>query len=257
MKGQQKLDLGNLSSQQFSPVPIAQEGAKAFTAARGGDYKPVDPQLHQDPAVGYAVGREYQGKIGSTPSPRLQRSYEAMRSEVHQQYDFMTKPKEEGGMGLQHEVTPHDPYPSVQHMAADVAQGRIKSMSTETTGGHGFFTNEDNDKFRAVHDLFGHAATGRGFSRHGEEAAWRSHVQMFSPEAREAMTSETRGQNSLMNYSPRGGFVDQAEALVPMSRAAQNPDLKGIVQKRSRPTKPKPQGVQNRFPGMAPKRKLP
>ena len=83
-------------------------------------------------------------------------------------------------------------------------------MATESTGGHHFFTNEENDKFRAVHDTFGHAAIGRGFSRHGEEAAFLSHRQMFPPEAHAALTSETRGQNSFLNYGPTGDFPDQS-----------------------------------------------
>jgi hypothetical protein len=59
-----------------------------------------------------------------------------------------------------------------------------------------------NDLFRAVHDIFGHAKEGHQFGPRGEENAWRQHVQMFTPAARAAMTSETRGQNSWVNYGP-------------------------------------------------------
>jgi hypothetical protein len=57
-----------------------------------------------------------------------------------------------------------------------------------------------NDKFRAIHDLFGHAAEGYSFGPRGEENAWIRHSQMFSAEAQRAVTSETRGQNSWVNY---------------------------------------------------------
>jgi hypothetical protein len=60
----------------------------------------------------------------------------------------------------------------------------------------------ENEKFRAVHDLMGHAIYGNQFGPKGEEAAWAIHQQMYSPLARLAMTAETRGQNSLVNYSP-------------------------------------------------------
>jgi hypothetical protein len=60
----------------------------------------------------------------------------------------------------------------------------------------------ENEKFRAVHDLLGHAIYGNQFGPKGEEAAWAIHQQMYSPLARLAMTAETRGQNSLVNYSP-------------------------------------------------------
>jgi len=57
-----------------------------------------------------------------------------------------------------------------------------------------------NDKFRAIHDLFGHAAEGYGFGPRGEENAWLKHSQMFSREAQKALTTETRGQNSWVNF---------------------------------------------------------
>ena len=61
-----------------------------------------------------------------------------------------------------------------------------------------------NDIFRIVHDYFGHAKEGFGFGPKGEENAWHHHMQMFSPEARKALTSETRGQNSWVNFGPKG-----------------------------------------------------
>ena len=59
-----------------------------------------------------------------------------------------------------------------------------------------------NEKFRATHDYYGHAIKGNGFGAKGEETAFASHQQMYSPLARIAMTAETRGQNSFVNYSP-------------------------------------------------------
>lgn len=83
-----------------------------------------------------------------------------------------------------------------------------------------------NDIFRAVHDYYGHAKEGVGFRADGEENAWRSHASMYSPLARLAMTSETRGQNSWLNYGPHGEhnrnartedtiFADQKIGLLP------------------------------------------
>lgn len=61
-----------------------------------------------------------------------------------------------------------------------------------------------NDVFRAVHDAFGHAMEGSGFRMHGEENAWQSHVRFYTGPARRAITTETRGQNSLLNSGPIG-----------------------------------------------------
>lgn len=164
--------------------------------------------------------------------------YKALAEETSRQFDFMTRPRHKGGMGMDVQVTKEDPYskpspipgslygaPDPAAMVRDVRENnRIKVLSTETTGGHPFLSNDENDMFRAVHDVFGHAATGRGFDAHGEEAAFRSHVSMFSPMARGAMASETRGQNSVNNFikTPQqlaaGDYADQKVIVLPSTQ---------------------------------------
>ena len=83
-----------------------------------------------------------------------------------------------------------------------------------------------NDLFRAVHDAFGHGMEGAGFRGRGEENAWQAHVRLFTGSAIGAITSETRGQNSWVNYGPSGEqnqtasaedtvFADQKVGLMP------------------------------------------
>jgi hypothetical protein len=83
-----------------------------------------------------------------------------------------------------------------------------------------------NDLFRAVHDAFGHSLEGAGFRARGEENAWQAHVRLFTGSAVGAITSETRGQNSWLNYGPHGEknrtaktedtvFADQKTGLMP------------------------------------------
>ena len=83
-----------------------------------------------------------------------------------------------------------------------------------------------NDLFRAVHDAFGHSLEGAGFRARGEENAWQAHVRLFTGDAVGAMTSETRGQNSWLNFGPFGSqnqnakiedttFADQKVGLMP------------------------------------------
>jgi hypothetical protein len=57
-----------------------------------------------------------------------------------------------------------------------------------------------NDLFRAVHDAFGHGIEGAGFRADGEENAWQAHARLFTGSAVAAITSETRGQNSWVNF---------------------------------------------------------
>jgi hypothetical protein len=58
-----------------------------------------------------------------------------------------------------------------------------------------------NEKFRAVHDYYGHSVEGYQFGKDGEENAWIEHSKMLSPLAQWALSTETRGQNSYVNYS--------------------------------------------------------
>jgi hypothetical protein len=85
-----------------------------------------------------------------------------------------------------------------------------------------------NEQFRAVHDYFGHAVRGNPFGAKGEEIAWASHEQMYSPLAKIAMTSETRGQNSFVNYTPvNAELYSQMEDL---RRLQQEARAKGDVE---------------------------
>ena len=83
-----------------------------------------------------------------------------------------------------------------------------------------------NDLFRAVHDAFGHGLEGAGFRADGEENAWQAHARLFTGSAVAAITSETRGQNSWLNYGPYGEtnrtaklegtvFAEQKTGLMP------------------------------------------
>ncbi|MEO6157822.1 MAG: hypothetical protein ABIQ39_09350, partial [Ilumatobacteraceae bacterium] len=178
--------------------------------------------LQADPVRGHAMFLSYRDQLRQPTgdTPELRASYSSLATHVGEQYAHMTRPRDQGGMGLTHEVTAEDPYPTAAAMAQDVAGGRIRTLATATTGKHELFSDETNDQFRAVHDVFGHAATGRGFSRHGEEAAFRSHRQMFPPEAHPALTSELRGQNSYLNYGP-GGFASQDGNIVGLPKWAE------------------------------------
>jgi hypothetical protein len=83
-----------------------------------------------------------------------------------------------------------------------------------------------NDLFRAVHDAFGHGLEGAGFRAQGEENAWQAHARLFTGPALGALTSETRGQNSWLNFGPYGEqnrtakventvFAEQKTGLMP------------------------------------------
>lgn len=109
-------------------------------------------------------------------------------------------------------------YGSSQDMLNDVAKNRHLYVYQ---GGdpHEFLHEVDprtglntNEMFRAVHDFYGHAVHGASFGPHGEEKAWAAHSAMFTPLAHAALTSETRGQNSMVNYSPLNALLKSRAA---------------------------------------------
>lgn len=140
--------------------------------------------------------------------PRAHAAFRDMADQVDRQYAHLTGP-----MGVKVEPVDYDPYPDHKAMMADLAQRRLRVLRTSSTGSHPFFTDEQNDRFRAVHDAFGHAATGRAFDGHGEEAAWAAHSAMFHGAGRRAMTTETRGQNGSLIVNRQ--FAPQKVALLP------------------------------------------
>lgn len=96
-----------------------------------------------------------------------------------------------------------------------------------------------NDVFRIVHDVFGHGKDGVGFGPTGEENAWQSHVRMYSPLAARAMTSETRGQNSWVNYGPHGeaNRTNQKETVYAAQKATLLPSwtMEGLEEAHEAP----------------------
>ena len=172
-------------------------------------------------------------------TPQANASYGALHEEVGRQFDFMTNPRSKGGLGLSAHVTPVDPYgrrdmsqpyadqPNkiMGDMKEDVANGRIQALSTATTGGTESFDNDTNNMFRVVHDLFGHAGANRGIDRHGEEAAYQLHRQMFSPLARGALASELRGQTAHLLQT--GSFISHPKRGIGMDTGPLHPQQFG------------------------------
>lgn len=144
--------------------------------------------ISADPERGVQIARDYE----SAPlfDRRAEAAYVAFRNETVRQWEELNRK-------IRLTVSATDPYADYSEMVQAVQGGSLAVLSTATTGGHPFMTDAENDMFRAVHDYHGHYLTGRDFSRHGEEAAWTRHSRMYSDLARSAMTTETRGQNSV------------------------------------------------------------
>jgi len=192
----------------FNPVRLAVDGARGYASKLGyGDPHASDySRIMQSPTTMRAVGQAYD-RLPMHDAAAVPH-FEAMRNEVNHQFDHAVNT-----MGVRPEFVDHDPYSDVHDMIGDITNNRrLKVLNSATTGGHPYFSNDENDRFRFVHDLFGHAATGRSFDRHGEQAAYQAHAKMFSPQAQPALATETKGQNSSLLLN--GSFAPQKLAVL-------------------------------------------
>ena len=159
-----------------------------------------------DAEIGARIAAEYDALPKTDPDAR--RAYWALRDEIRAQYKCLLD------AGYTFIFTSDDPYTSSAEMRDDVR--RNKRLRVFTGGEEHPFLGWDNNLFRAVHDIFGHAAEGYEFGPRGEHNAWIHHSMMFSPLAQRALTTDTRGQNSWFNFGPKPGqFAEQKAALMP------------------------------------------
>lgn len=205
--------------------PVAQDVANSYNEA------------HSRPPVGHGYvevnqprARSIAGAYDAAPdddskNPEVRAAYGALSREVDAQWDHAVA----GGMKFEPWTKEGQPYDTSKQMTEDV---RANKHMYFYTGGdpHELMAKVDektglttNDKFRAVHDYYGHAAGGYGFGPRGEENAWVSHSQMLSGQARRALTTETRGQNSWVNfgrqnYDKDGNHLNKSPADRPYAK---------------------------------------
>ncbi|WP_247674540.1 hypothetical protein [Micromonospora sp. C51] len=201
-----------VASPCFPPVAYVCRGARRYAP---GTPSQAYARVRLDPVVGAAIADAY--VAAPQRDERAYAAYAAFCRETVRQYHLLVGRTEFGGLGVTVRIVDEDPYPDVASMIDDVRQRRLKVFASAASGNpHPYLSDGENDMFRAVHDVFGHAASGRGFDRHGEEAAWLKHSTMYSPLAVRAMTTETRGQNcaQIFRYGGRR-FAEQKAALLP------------------------------------------
>ena len=216
----------------FGPNEVARKVAMDYANEIGIDYNPPKQYAKVDKKRAMRVADEYDKMVHAPNDPNVKASYDAMIKETIAQWEAIKK------TGLKVEPIPAgatDPYKASPRLAIldvkdnnhlwffptsngfgtsetaniDVSGNPLMNPTGEFINGHEMLAN---DVFRIVHDYFGHIKEGVGFRADGEENAWRSHSAMYSDLARPAMTSETRGQNSWVNYGPYAEFNKTASA---------------------------------------------
>lgn len=196
--------------------------AERYAQSSGIPYNPPSTYVKVDPVRASRIANAFDQMTHDPSNPEVAAAYKAMVDETLAQYDEIAK----SGLKVEFiDSSQPDPYDGNPRKMTEDVRNNNHMWVFSTRDGYGAGTAFDptahpllaltshqisgwqalaNDIFRVVHDYFGHVKEGVGFRADGEENAWRSHSAMYSPPARRAMTSETRGQNSWVNYGPHG-----------------------------------------------------
>jgi len=226
-----------LFSQPLQDATSVSERYQRTQGIRGQEPRQV-VELDEERAA--VIGKAYDKMKHDPKNPEVVRAYKALVEETLAQYDAIL----EEGYAMELNDAEYD---NSKDMIEDVRNRKVmRVFSTEDGfGSKGISAKERrenpmladsgrtdkngkpllvNDIFRFVHDFFGHGKLGNGFGPLGEENAWNVHSLMFSPLARRALTTETRGQNSWVNFS---GVNDKAFEIRDQARKARaDGDLK-------------------------------
>jgi hypothetical protein len=202
--------------------------AEAYAAENGIDFKRQAEYVTIDPEFSQRIADAYDVMENDPTNPDVLRAYDDLIDQTTAQY----KALEDAGYSFYFFDDTTDPYDGNPTNAMRDLRKNKRMGVYSTAAGYG--PDDDfnildnpmlrdtgmkwpfgspngpketvyaNDLFRAVHDAFGHGLEGSGFRGRGEENAWQAHVRLFTGDAVKALTSETRGQNSWLNYGPYG-----------------------------------------------------
>jgi hypothetical protein len=232
------------------PDPELNRVAERYAEQNGIDLQRQAEYVEVDVERAERIAQAYEEMEHAPQDPRVKEAYQDLVRQTRAQYDALVNAGYEFYF-FDGETDPYDgnPWNAMRDLRVN------KRMAVFTTE-DGFGTDEDfdptdnplledtgikwafgspdgprrrvlaNDLFRAVHDAFGHGLEGAGFRARGEENAWQAHVRLFHGPAIGALTSETRGQNSWLNFGPYGEhnrtagildtvFADQKTGLMP------------------------------------------
>jgi len=212
-----------------------------------------EPVTELDTDLSKEIADAYEAMEDNPNAPEVKEAYEAMAKETMDQYQYMI----DSGYTLEMYQGEGDPYANSQEMIADLTDNKhLFIFSTEQGFGTEGISDKQrsenvmlgdagvkdkngnpmliNDVFRGVHDFFGHSERGNSFGAKGEENAWDVHSRMYGDKARRAMTTETRGQNSWVNF---GGQMRNPDGSV-MKKGDE-----GFMSAKERPFAPQKTGL--------------
>ena len=217
------IELADGSVHVPGPSAVARKAAADYMAEAGIPYNPTNKYKKVDKEKAAKTAQAFEDMPHAPDDPAVQSAYDALINETMAQWEAVKR------TGLKIEFNPPgtNPYKSNPRMAMqDIRENNhlwvFPTSEGFGTGAEAAAAMRDNpmlrptsevisgqpvvanDIFRIVHDYFGHYKEGVGFRAEGEHNAFRIHRDMFTPPAQRALASETRGQNSWVNYGPHG-----------------------------------------------------
>jgi hypothetical protein len=233
-----------------APKPVAdapgsntvRQVAQSYMEANGAEHRPHQ-MVDVSPERGAKIAQAFEEMPHNPSDPKVRAAYQALIDETKAQWDHIQKqtglkvepmqpgqanPYASGSKAVFEDINKNNHlwyYPTEQGFGTSAdPHAASHPMYTQKVNLNGQQVPA-NDLFRIVHDYFGHAKEGNGFGPKGEENAYQAHAQMYSPMARQALATETRGQNSWVNFGPHGEanranpgatrYADQKAGLLP------------------------------------------
>lgn len=229
--------------------PLSPGASPETVAAKYAESKGLPPPAaHEpvkvDPEFAKNVADAYDAMKHNPNDPRVKQAYDALARETADQFYYI---KAHTGLQTEPWTGEGQPYKDSAAMMKDVKENNhMFYFPTESgygeagaaaTGDHPLLasvpTGPDgkpgempyNDMLRIVHDYIAHAKGGHQFGPNGEENAFIEHTKLYSPDAQAALASETRGQNSWVNFGKHmrdaeGNLLKKGDAgyLTPQQR---------------------------------------
>lgn len=232
----------NIQGYAPSHWPEAERVTREYMASVGSPYSPPNHYRKVDGERAKRIAAAFDEMKHDPNNPTVKAAYAALARETVEQYKAVIN----SGLVVEF-INGKDPYAGNPRAMTEDVRNNNHMWVFSTREGFGADVTFDptdnpllaetefeisgqkallNDLFRVVHDYFGHVKEGVGFRADGEENAWRTHMAMFSPLAGRALTTETRGQNSWVNFGPHAEhnrtasgeatiYADQKTGLLP------------------------------------------
>lgn len=236
-RGDQTLEGAPIIKGATGADPYLTSVAEDYARAKGLDYRRQSRYVEVDESRAKRLAQAYEDMEHRPQDPVVKESYQNLIDQTLDQYRAL----ELAGYKFYLFDETNDPYngnpwEAMRDLRNNRAMGSFATEAGFGTGNEGLDVTDSpmlqdtglmwpygsldgpkkrvlaNDLFRAVHDAFGHGIEGSGFRARGEENAWQAHARLFTGTALAAITTETRGQNSWLNFGKHGEHNKIAKA---------------------------------------------